>query len=227
MLDPLSLEASDPFGVTGTWYRYTPSCWSFYRHGYVPDPEIDRTQMRIYVTKIEPPGPNDGQALPVVHFAGISKRVTGDGTVSRVRGTVRLTEEGEVNWTLSIICGEERRECEGIQIGGVRSARGVLGNWHDIVELMGTSHLGPMAFHKISDEYDRCEEMEWEEGDWLEEPNYSLSNEQFEFIEARLDRGDTWVRIVKDLFDETGGRHKPWCIRKAYSDPWASYPLYV
>ncbi|KAH7303726.1 hypothetical protein B0I35DRAFT_383555, partial [Stachybotrys elegans] len=170
MLDPLSLEARDPFGVTGTWYRNTPSRWSFYSHRYVQPPEIDRTQMRIYVTKIEPPGPNDGQALPVVHFAGISKRVTSTGyeymTASMVQGTVRLTREGEVKWTLSIDCGKERRRCEGIQIGGIRSARGVLGNWHDPVELLASGRLGPMEFYKVSDEYERCEEMEWEEGDW-------------------------------------------------------------
>lgn len=29
--------------------------------------------VKIRVTKIEPPGPEDGQALPVVHFEGFSK----------------------------------------------------------------------------------------------------------------------------------------------------------
>lgn len=29
--------------------------------------------MKIHVTEIEPPGPEDGQELPVVHFEGISR----------------------------------------------------------------------------------------------------------------------------------------------------------
>lgn len=29
--------------------------------------------MKVHVTSIEPPGPDDGQALPVVHFKGVSR----------------------------------------------------------------------------------------------------------------------------------------------------------
>ena len=121
--------------------------------------------MRSYVTAIEPPGPEDGQALPVVHFKGTSRSLdeSWDGnahsdlrgmlppfvlgrlhvvegvssrclelTVVPFKGTVRLTKEGEVRWTtFSIFHGEERWRSEGIQIGGVRSARGVMGNWFD------------------------------------------------------------------------------------------------
>lgn len=48
------------------------------------------------------------------------------------KGTVRLTKEGEVRWTtFSIFHGVERWRSEGVQIGGVRSARGVVGNWFD------------------------------------------------------------------------------------------------
>ena len=47
-------------------------------------------------------------------------------------GTVRQTPEGEIRWTtFSIFHGEERWRSEGIQVGGLRSARGVLGNWFD------------------------------------------------------------------------------------------------
>ena len=49
-----------------------------------------------------------------------------------IRGTVRQTPEGEIRWTtFSIFHGEERWRSEGIQVGGLRSARGVLGNWFD------------------------------------------------------------------------------------------------
>lgn len=47
-------------------------------------------------------------------------------------GTVRLTPEGEVRWTtFSIFGGVERWRSESIQLGGVRSAKGVLGHWFD------------------------------------------------------------------------------------------------
>lgn len=47
-------------------------------------------------------------------------------------GTVRQTPEGEIRWTtFSIFHGEERWRSEGIQVGGLQSARGVLGNWFD------------------------------------------------------------------------------------------------
>ena len=43
-----------------------------------------------------------------------------------------MTPEGEVRWTTySIFNGEERWKSEGVQIGGRKSARGVVGNWFD------------------------------------------------------------------------------------------------
>lgn len=54
-----------------------------------------------------------------------------------VKGTVRLTKEGEVRWTtFSIFHGVERWRSEGVQIGGVRSARGVVGNWFDRYDII-------------------------------------------------------------------------------------------
>lgn len=48
------------------------------------------------------------------------------------KGTVGLTKEGEVRWTsVSIFHGHERWKSESVQIGGPRSARGVIGNWFD------------------------------------------------------------------------------------------------
>lgn len=96
-----------------------------------------------------------GTRLPVVHFQGTSRslhaswdpnanskirgefivsiRAVGFGLRTDVeRGTVRQTPEGEIRWTtFSIFHGEERWRSEGIQVGGIRSARGVLGNWFD------------------------------------------------------------------------------------------------
>jgi hypothetical protein len=67
-------------------------------------------------------------------------------------GTVRQTPEGEIRWTtFSIFHGEERWRSEGIQVGGLRSARGVLGNWFDKnYDMHGPA--GPTAFWKITDE---------------------------------------------------------------------------
>src|SRR6266536_1011098 len=47
-------------------------------------------------------------------------------------GTVRMTKMGAIRWTsFSIYHGEERWRSEGVQVGGLRSARGILGTWFD------------------------------------------------------------------------------------------------
>ncbi|KAK6339992.1 hypothetical protein TWF730_001768 [Orbilia blumenaviensis] len=114
----LSLDARDPYGVTGTWLRVV--CFLDYHDFYAfnfgstapadggPRPPIDiREAIRflklgINVTKIEPPGPDDGQALPVVHFKGVSRLMHAfwdPNANSALTGTVRLTREGEIRWT--------------------------------------------------------------------------------------------------------------------------------
>jgi hypothetical protein len=60
-----------------------------------------------------------------------------------------LTKEGEVRWTTySIFHGQERWKSEGIQIGGVRAARGVVGNWFDrlVNVLISSPFLVPPLF---------------------------------------------------------------------------------
>lgn len=82
------LEASDPYNVTGTWIRIV--CFLDYTELHTfnfPDDELPQNElrppidteeatrlitMRIRVTKIVPPGEEDGQDLPVVHFKGTS-----------------------------------------------------------------------------------------------------------------------------------------------------------
>lgn len=84
----LPLEARDPYNVTGTWMRVV--CFLDYAELYdfnfdgdpVPDDQprhpIDTSEairlitMKIQVSKIEQPGEEDGQRLPVVHFIGHS-----------------------------------------------------------------------------------------------------------------------------------------------------------
>ncbi|KAH7249036.1 uncharacterized protein BKA55DRAFT_594856 [Fusarium redolens] len=167
--DITSLEARDPYGVTGT-------C-DFFAFNFgdpelitadAPRPPLDVGEatriimMKVNVTSIEEPAPEDGQELPVVHFRGVSRSLDDsfdDNANSNIRagvnvrtfnvkGTARLTKEGEVRWTtFSIFHGVERWRSEGIQIGGVRSARGVVGNWFDSdYDVHGPA--GPTAFWK-------------------------------------------------------------------------------
>jgi hypothetical protein len=107
----------------------------------VPRPPLNAGQatrlilMRMRVAKVEPPGPGDHPDHPVTHFKGFSRALDGswdDNADADIRGTVRVTPEGEVRWTsYSVFQGEERWKSEGVQIGGVRSARGVVGTWFD------------------------------------------------------------------------------------------------
>ncbi|KAF4342215.1 hypothetical protein FBEOM_3857 [Fusarium beomiforme] len=165
--DISSLEARDPYGVTGT-------C-DFFAFNFgdpelitpeAPRPPLDVGEatriimMKIQVTSIEEPGPDDGQELPVVNFRGVSRslddsfddnansNIRANMSTFNVKGTARLTKEGEVRWTtFSIFHGVERWRSEGVQIGGVRSARGVVGNWFDSdYDVHGPA--GPTAFWK-------------------------------------------------------------------------------
>lgn len=190
-----TLEQQDPYGVTGAWLRvvcfldysdfFTYNFGSQQLPPHVPSPSINLGQatrlilMRIFVTAIEKPGPEDGQDLPVVHFKGVSRSleqsfdenansglrgtvfpIRGVKKMSRLRrfsrnyqknydahlhqcpmltkdalfviGTVRLTPHGDVHWTtFSIYDGVERWRSESVQVGGVKSAKGVLGHWFD------------------------------------------------------------------------------------------------
>ena len=100
-----SLDSQDPYGVTGTWMRVV--CFLDYTELYdfnfsdaqpaadQPRPPLDTEEatrmiaMKVKVTKIEPPGEEDGKALPVVHFKGLSSslRPSWDPNAnSRIRG---------------------------------------------------------------------------------------------------------------------------------------------
>jgi hypothetical protein len=104
--DPLDLK--DPYGVTGTWLRVV--CFldynDFFAFNFSPDHELpanvprraidvgEATRlilMKLRVTSIEPPGPEDGQALPVVHFKGVSRGLDNDydsNANSDIRGMI-------------------------------------------------------------------------------------------------------------------------------------------
>ncbi|KAI1779607.1 hypothetical protein F4818DRAFT_146314 [Hypoxylon cercidicola] len=166
------LQDQDPYGITGTWLRVV--CFldynDFFRFNFtmaeneppahVPRAPIDCGEatrlilMTVRVTRIEPPGPDDGQALPVCHFEGMSRSLDDsydENANSALRGSVRLTREGEVRWTtFSVFSGVERWRSESVQIGGVKSAKGILGNWFD-KDFDPRGPAGPTAFWKVSD----------------------------------------------------------------------------
>jgi hypothetical protein len=69
-----------------------------------------------------------------------------------VPGSVHATPSGAIRWTsFSIFNGEERWRSECVQIGGLKSARGTLGNWFD-KDYGAHGPAGPTAFWKISDD---------------------------------------------------------------------------
>ncbi|KAH8197197.1 hypothetical protein TruAng_008651 [Truncatella angustata] len=180
-------ELDDPYGITGTWLRVV--CFldytDFFHFNFNPDGDMpsnvprraisygEATRlilMKISVSAVEPPGPDDGQALPVVHFKGVSRSLDDNwdenansdmrGRGIEMKGTVRLTPEGEVRWTTwSLFNGQERWRSESVQVGGVRSAKGVLGNWFD-KDYDPRGPAGPTAFWKISDQVSRGAERE-------------------------------------------------------------------
>jgi len=77
----------------------------------------------------------EGSELPRVYFKGTSRSMHAGwdpNSSSKLTGTVELTAEKEVRWsTLSYFQGESRWRSECVQIGGVRSKRGVCGTWFE------------------------------------------------------------------------------------------------
>ncbi|KAF2143588.1 uncharacterized protein K452DRAFT_285624 [Aplosporella prunicola CBS 121167] len=111
--------------------------------------------LKLRPTAITPPGPTDSPRLPVVHFRGTSRAMHAPWDAdarSAVRGSVRMTREGEVRWTtFSVFDGEERWRSETVQVGGVGSGRGSLGSWFD-KDYDPYGPAGPTAFWKVSNE---------------------------------------------------------------------------
>ncbi|KAK4130000.1 hypothetical protein BT67DRAFT_430483 [Trichocladium antarcticum] len=178
--EKVGLERRDPYGVSGSWLRvvcfladYSDFFNFNFPHG-VPLPADELRPplnvggamrlilLRMRVDKIDPPGEGDHPDYPVVHFVGFSRALDGawdDNADSDLRGSVRMTPEGAVRWTTySIFNDEERWKSEGVQLGGLRSARGVAGSWFDKhvssvlpLDYSPNGPCGPTAFWKVSD----------------------------------------------------------------------------
>ncbi|CAN9089616.1 unnamed protein product [Alternaria alternata] len=186
----IPLRMKDPYGAEGIWARIV--CFLDYNDLYnynfssdaikVPSDEprgaldtdeaIRHIVMDLRVTDVTAPGPFDNPTLPIVHFKGVAKSVDAlwdPNANSGIRGTVRLTQEGEVRWeTISVFQGgEERWRSDGIQVGGLRCPRGVVGTWFDKdFDLHGPA--GPTAFWKVGERPadSEDEESDSEDGLW-------------------------------------------------------------
>ncbi|CAO2658393.1 Nn.00g061160.m01.CDS01 [Neocucurbitaria sp. VM-36] len=192
LMEPdIPLQLKDPYNVSGIWSRivcfldyndlfnfnFSPEAMKVssdeLRETITTEEAIRHIMMDLQVTEVHAPGQFDNSSLPVVHFTGKSKSVDAawdPNANSKLRGSVRLTAEGEVRWqTISVFYGgEERWRSEGIQVGGVRSSRGVIGTWFD-KDFDPHGPAGPTAFWKISDRHlcDHGEESDSEEeGSW-------------------------------------------------------------
>lgn len=165
------LDEQDPYGVTGYWYRVV--CFldysDFFHYNFsmdgliephAPRPPLNVGEaariivLKLQVTAVEPPGEDDDPDWPVVHYTGDSRALDerfDESAISGLRGTVRMTKEGEVRWSsVSVFDGQERWRSEGVQIGGAKSARGVWGNWFD-KDYDPHGPAGPTAFWKASE----------------------------------------------------------------------------
>lgn len=184
----IPLQARDPFNISGTWMRVV--CFLDYNDLYAfnfanspvasDEPRIPLYTeeairliiMKLKVTKIEAPGRFDNPSLPIVHFSGSSRSLDAlwdPNANSRIKGRVRLTSEGEVRWTTVSIFygGEERWRSEGVQVGGIRSKRGVVGTWFDKdYDVHGP--VGPTAFWKLSDRTKKVGSVDSDSGSELE-----------------------------------------------------------
>ena len=111
------MRVEEPYNITGTWLRIV--CFLNYHELFAfnfaehlpsdqPRPPLNTEEATRFIiahlraTKVEPPGKNDGQELPVVYFTGISRSTNGPWDAnanSNMRGSVRMTKDGHVRWT--------------------------------------------------------------------------------------------------------------------------------
>jgi hypothetical protein len=79
------------------------------RDALVAEEAIRHIIMDLHITDVTAPGPFDNPDLPIVHFTGKSKSVDAawdPNANSGIKGTVRLTPQGDVRWqTVSVFQG--------------------------------------------------------------------------------------------------------------------------
>ena len=89
-------------------------------------------------TTIPPPSPLPSLTPPLYFTGSFSNTFAASQMLDRsIRGSVRLNFEGNVCWRFTIrYGGEDQWEMSGVQVGGVKSRFGILGEWsssdHDV-----------------------------------------------------------------------------------------------
>ncbi|KAI0357174.1 hypothetical protein OH77DRAFT_1451415 [Trametes cingulata] len=155
------VEGWDWAGVTGVWKRCV--CWMDYRDlilhnlsGEFEDPHLAEAvriiAMHLRVASYSRCAVPGYEHLPNIHVVGETTGASITGQPRRIKGTVGIIADGSVRWTLqfSSVEGGDANEwvSEGVQVGGVASAMGVLGMW------TGANHermdpLGPCWAWKV------------------------------------------------------------------------------
>ncbi|KAF7974103.1 hypothetical protein HWV62_13425 [Athelia sp. TMB] len=164
--DDAQEEGWDWAGVAGTYRRCT--CWLDYRDllskllQFAPQRFADEhTQeafrihsMELKVTHYSWPPPDESikVRLPIIHVEG-AVQVTGEEARSRfTKGHVSMIREGAVRWHLKVFHSSSESgpewSTEGVQIGAVGSALGVIGLWTG-AEHERTDPLGPFWAWKV------------------------------------------------------------------------------
>ncbi|KAI0739862.1 hypothetical protein C8Q80DRAFT_1274893 [Daedaleopsis nitida] len=129
-------------GVTGVWMRCI--CWMDYRdlilHNlsgeYPESPHLSEAvrviSMNLRIKSYSPSDMPGYTHLPTINIEGETTGASISGQPRRMHGTVSVIADGSVRWTTySTVEGgvEDEWVTEGVQIGGVASAMGVLGLW--------------------------------------------------------------------------------------------------
>ncbi|KAI0047683.1 hypothetical protein FA95DRAFT_1558888 [Auriscalpium vulgare] len=134
-------------GVEGYWMRIVCFCdyrdlirfnasgWrpTFFDDSYEEASRLLRLNLHIISVEDDPavlttlPDPN----RPPIKFGGTMRGFNAEEVLARaVRGTVRIMEDGNIRWSFtSIYDSNDQWSSEGVQIGNVCSAAGVVGAW--------------------------------------------------------------------------------------------------
>ncbi|KAG8884759.1 hypothetical protein FRB97_003279 [Tulasnella sp. 331] len=123
----------------------------------------------IRISHIDSNPPSYCKTRPKIFFMGHSEYLTGEDPARQMRGTVECMPSGAIKWNLvSIWDGEERWTSQGIQIGGVGSARGVIGSWsgfeHNAGDPVGNTVSAPRPILASANDIISAEPLSYESG---------------------------------------------------------------
>jgi len=172
-------DERDWAGVQGLWRRFV--CFMDYRDlfafnfssthdgplnpAFFDDPgfheAIRLIEIKLRVTKFER---NPHSLRPTICFAGTSRG--SGGQRARVKGRVFMNVDGNIRWRfVSMHDGHTRWESEGIQVGNVGCAQGVVGTWTGADHEHGDP-AGPFWFWKVSGDVEEASDVDLDQLDF-------------------------------------------------------------